>query len=429
MRNIKSTFVLGSLTIGLIFVVTMSGWMIPLDKWWKVFLHITPDYLLVPELVQGIIVLFIAYVTVQIGLELSTHRERMILFVISALLIISGSLVMALYHFYWNPFPSELALGGGYLMVFLFLPTTLGSRNQKVRRIFQHRLHRHLISKLCKSKVSVSFLGELKNGSILVCSLKNHAALMEVLSPEAYVAMANLYLQVASNFLVDVGGYLEECSGESIRVLFGVPLPIDGPINHGAKATRVALDLAKRLDELNVECDARWQQRLDFRIGVHSGEMIAALYGGPHFNQFSVAGPVVDFAHYLCAACVSYGCRILVGPHTYEMAETIAEFRPIDSVVCHGVQHRVELYEVLAAKNNLSIERERSRDLFWLGVLFFRSQEWGKAIESFKSARILGIPDMALDLYLEKIDRAQKGDDLNMSKKSILKEALSLFSE
>lgn len=278
-----------------------------------------------------------------------------------------------------------------------------------LRRVFGERLHRHVIRKIDNKEISAQFLGKLKHGSILVCVLNNHAELMEALAPQAYVAMTNLYLQVASNFLVDVGAYLEQCSGESLCALFGVPLPPHGPINHATKAIRAALDLEKRLDELNVQCDARWQQRLDYRIVIHSGEMITALYGGSRLSQYSVAGPVVEFAYYLCAACRNYGCRILVGSNTYEMAETSAEFRPIDLLERQWGARSIELYEVLGLKNNLSLERERSRNLFWQAVMCFRSQEWDKAVELFVAARILGIPDKALDLYLERIDRVRRG--------------------
>jgi adenylate cyclase len=216
---------------------------------------------------------------------------------------------------------------------------------------------------------------------------------METLSPSDYVALMNLYLRTASDFLVDVGGYLDECSGESLRVIFGVPLPVDGTSNHASKAARASLDLVSRLEELNRACDSLWQKRLDFRIGLNSGGMIAAAYGGARMGRYSVSGPVVEFAHHLSAACAQYGCRILSGPTTYELASDKLEGRPIDLLQRAGSRRRVELYEFLAAKNSLSPERERSRDHFWKGVIFFRERKWEEAIRAFSSARIPGIPD------------------------------------
>lgn len=424
MRNIKATLLLGSMTTALVFLVALGGWITPIEEAWKEILHFAPNHAEATEFVQGVVILFFAFMTVKIGIAVNTGRERFLLALFTAILMISGSLALALYHFFWSPFSAEIALGISYLLVAFFLRTASGSRQPQLRRLFGQRLHRHTLRRLVDSNMSLKFLGDLKNGSILVCSLNNHGELMESLSAEEHVEMTNLYLQVASDFLVDVGGYLEECSGESIRVIFGVPLPLEGAMSHGAKATRAALDLVKRLDELNRECDARWQQRLDFRIGIHSGEMVAAIYGGTRLSQYSVAGPVVDFARYLCAACMNYGCRILVGPNTYEMAEATAEFRPIDLLQRQGIRRRVELYEVLAPKNSLSIERERSRDLFWQGVIFFRAQEWDKAVAAFTAARIFGISDKVLDLYLERIDRARRGDHQLTPEQAILTQSI-----
>ena len=68
-----------------------------------------------------------------------------------------------------------------------------------------------------------------------------------LLTPESYAAMTNLYLQVASDYLVEVGGYLDECTGESLRVVFGTPL---ADPKHASKACRAAIDLLSRLDNL-----------------------------------------------------------------------------------------------------------------------------------------------------------------------------------
>jgi len=196
----------------------------------------------------------------------------------------------------------------------------------------------------------VAFPGELYEATVLVCTVHNHVDLMEALTPSDYVAMTNLYLRTASDFLVDVWGYLDECSGESIRVVFGVPLPVEGAPNHAAKAARAAIDLVSRLEELNRECDRVWQKRLDFRIGLNSGQMVAGAFGGARVGRFSVSGPVVEFARHLSAACAQYGCRILTGPLSFEMSSDSVEARPIDLLQRAGSRRRVELYEFLAQR-------------------------------------------------------------------------------
>jgi len=258
---------------------------------------------------------------------------------------------------------------------------------------------------LVASAVPVHFPGEVINGTVLVVSVHNHSELMELLTPENYTAITNLYLKTASDYLVESGGYLDECNGECIRVVFGAPIPDE---KHAIRACRAAVDLASRLDELNKECDARWQRRLDVRMGLDSGDLIAAAFGGGRLGSFSVAGSAVDFARRLCASSPVYGTRILIGPDTYEPAAESLEVRPVEILKVSASRRRVEIYEILAPKHGLSPERERSRDHFWTGVLHYRDRQWEKAVEEFTKARISGIPDPALDFYLRRIEQMRR---------------------
>lgn len=424
MRNFKTAFLLSLLTSVPFFLALMSGSFLALDGFWKGLLHFTPLDPAATEVFQTLFIFLVAVATTGIGVMLSEKRERFLLALLSSLLIFAGSLVLSLYHFFLNPFPAEGTLGLACLLLFFFFRTTSGARQPILKRLFGERLPRSLFRKLLESDKAVSFLGELQQGTILVCALTNHGELVASLKPEEYVAMINLFLQMASDFLVDVGGYLEECSGESLRVVFGIPLPLEGSINHGEKAVKAALDLALRFEELNRECDARWQQRFDFSIGIASGEMVAAKYGGRRWSQYGVAGLSVELAHYLCAACRVYGCHILVDPHTHHLAEKAIEFRPMDLLRRRGMRGSAEFYEALALKGTLSVQRERSRDLFWKGVIFFREQKWEEAVAAFTAARIFGIADKALDLYLERIDRTRRGHQELVQDQLILSEVL-----
>lgn len=426
MRNFKVALLLGILSAVVVGMMILAGYFLPLDLMWKKLFPFSLIKSGEREWIQVFFLFVIPFFTVWINIHLLLRKERLLLLFLTAFLLVTGTLVLGLYHVEVSPFPALATLILGYLFSLLFLKTAIGGRYPRLQFLIGERLNRSLLRKLVNGESSIAFLGERKEGSLLVCSLNNNAELMELLKPEDYVAMTNLYLQVASDFLVEVGGYLEQCSGKSLRVVFGVPLSVEGSLNHGAKATRAAYDLLLRLDELNYQCDVRWQQRLDVRIGIDSGEMITGRFGGTRLNHYSVAGPVVDFASYLSAASHVYGCRMLVGPTTYEMAEDAIEFRPIDLLQRKGLRRRVELYEALAPKQTLSAERERSRNLFWRGVIFFREQEWDKAVEAFTAARISGISDKALDLYLERIDRARRVGDEPTPEQVILTESLCL---
>jgi len=326
MKNFKAALLLGIFSGAVVWMVVLAGYFQPLDFVWEKIFHFPLMKWEGNEWIQGVMLIFISWLTVWVNIHLLFRRERIILFFFTALLFFTGSLVLGLYHLSISPLPAIAALVLSYFFSLGFLKTAVGSRYPRLQFLFEGRLNHSSLQQLVNGESAIEFLGERKEGSLLVCSLNNNAELMELLKPEDYVAITNLYLQTASDFLVEVGGYLEECSGESLRVVFGAPLRTGGPWNHGVKAVRAAYDLMLRLDELNYQCDLRWQQRLDVRIGINSGEMVVGKFGGSRLNHYSVAGPVVEFAEYLSAACRHYGCRMLVGPVTYAMAETAIEF-------------------------------------------------------------------------------------------------------
>ncbi|MBE2204160.1 MAG: adenylate/guanylate cyclase domain-containing protein [Chthoniobacterales bacterium] len=419
MRYLKATILIGTISSVLILVLYATGWLTnTLD------LVLLQTYKIKKPMVtqQGIhvmLIAFLAFASAWTTVDITRPVLKSIVALGGMILLLTGSMVLALYNVFFSPFPSIFAILTSFLIGLAYGRTGSGSRKKVMERLFGQRLSRGAFNELVNSDVPLDFPGALQEGTVLVVAVHNHSELMELLKPEDYAAMTNLYLQTASDYLVEVGGYLDECGGESVRVVFGAPL---ADSKHAEKACRAALDLAARLDDLNRECDATWQRRLDFRIGINSGEMIAAAYGGSRLGSFSVAGPAVEFARRLCSACGTYGCRILIGPETHEPAAETLEVRPIEVVKSVGERRRVELYEVLTRKHGLSPERERSRNHYWTGVLHYRERQWDKAIEEFSKARITGIPDHVLDYYIRRVERSRRGEE------EVNKDQMLLFS-
>ncbi len=420
MRYLKATLLIGIISAALVVVLFATGWI-----------STTPDILLrdkiygmtnpitVPAGLQLVIIAFLAFAIAWTTVDITRPILKTVVAVGTIFLLFSGSKVCALYNVFYSPFPGATAILVSYFIGLGYGRSGSGSRKRVIERLFGQRVSRGTFNHLVNSNMPVTFPGVSQEGTVIVCEVQNHKELMELLTAENFAAMTNLYLQTASDYLVELGGFLDECSGENLRVVFGAPMPDE---KHAAKACRAALDLMIRLDNLNRECDSLWQRRFDFRIGINSGEMVAAAYGGSRLASFSVAGPSVEFARRLCAASGTYGCRILVGPETFEQASETFEARPIEVIKAIGERRRIELYEILAPKHGLSPERERSRDHFWRGVIYYREKQWDKAIDELSKARISGIPDTALDFYIQRVERSRRGEE------DVTKDQMVLFT-
>lgn len=409
MRYFKATLVIGLLSTALVATLHFTGWLRTAEVMTSAGLtRLGPDGAVrdagaIAGLVAGLVAAFaFAWTTV----DLARPAAKFGIAFIGGVLLVTGSLVAALYGWFVSPFPAVLATLFSYGLGLVYGRSRGGSRKRVLRRLFGQRLSARQFNRLVDSSLPLDLPGAELNATVVCCEVHNHVPLLETLSPEDYVAMTNLYLKTASDYLVDVGGYLDECNGESLRVVFGAPLERE---DHAVAACRAAVELSARIDALNKECDARWHQRLDFRVGINSGPMIAAAYGGTRLGSFSVAGPVVEFARRLCAAGANYGCRILVGAETYAEAHEKFDARPIE-LLRRPNGSRIELYEVLAPAGTLSPERARGREHFWKGVIYARDRKWDLAMEEFTRARVPGIPDPALDAIVLRTERERRGE-------------------
>ncbi len=320
--------------------------------------------------------------------------------------IIGLTIVLNMYDVYFSPFPALVALLITFAGGFAYSRSAAGARKRIIDEVFGDRISAATREKLLNSNAPLHFAGEMRSASVVVCEIFNHDELMESLSTEHFVAATNLLLHRGADFLVERGGYLDDCAGETLRVIFGAPMADE---NHAEAACEAALKLAEELDEVNRECIEKWNQALDFRIGVNSGEIVCAAYGSSRLGTFSVAGEPVDFARRLCAANTIYGSRILTGSHTLELGQHAVEVRPMELVRTRDERSREEVYELLGMRNSLPDDLLQRRDLFWKGIIYYREQLWGEALEHFRAAIPAEGIDAPLEFYIRRTEQLRDG--------------------
>jgi class 3 adenylate cyclase len=321
--------------------------------------------------------------------------------------IVVATVLLHLFGYFFSPWAHLTAVTLSFIAAFAYAQSASGSRKRVVHEMFGDRVSADTFQALVDSDDPLNFEGEMCDASVVVCEIFNHEELSDALPVADYVAMNNAFLRNASEFLVNRGGYLDECDGESLRVVFGTPLPDP---HHAHSASAAAVALAGRLDEVNEECFKIWKQMFDFRIGVNSGELVVAAYGTQRLGNFSVAGEPVEFARRLCAANTIYGSRILIGCGTFCLAEAEVEVRPMELIQRYQDERsREEVYELLALRNILNDEELERRDMFWKGIVYYRQQMWDEALTHFYSVRLNNGTDGPVEFYIRRVEQLRQG--------------------
>jgi class 3 adenylate cyclase len=404
-RYLKVTLITGFFVALFIALLLEGGLFVKLDGALAAFT--SQPY--TPALHRGVqypLILLFAFGIAWTTIDISRNSLKAVVAAGALLQIVSLVWVLRLMGVFFSPFPSLLAIIFSFCAGAVYSRSEAGSRKRVLRQVLGDRVSTQTFYALLNSPAPLNLEGERREVSIIVCEIFNHDDLEGALSAPDYVALTNAFRRNAGDFLVERGGYLDECDGESLRVVFGAPLAND---DHARTACEAALALTERLDEVNAECHGIWKQMFDFRIGVNSGEMVVAAYGSRRLGTLSVAGEPVEFARRLCRANLIYGSRILLGTNTFQLAESAIEVRPMELIQRYEDGSREEIYELLALRDVLSFEDLERRDLFWQGVIYYREQLWDDALGLFHSARSSSGADGPVEFYIRRIEQLRIG--------------------
>lgn len=134
---------------------------------------------------------------------------------------------------------------------------------------------------------------ERKLVTVLFADVVNSTGLAEALDPEDYHAgLTALFRQLAAA-LRDHGAYVEKYVGDSVMAVFGAPTTRE---DDAARALRASLALIDIVSQAAGDQTARLGRRLDLRVGVNSGLVIAGRVGEGRAMDYGVLGEVVNLA-------------------------------------------------------------------------------------------------------------------------------------
>jgi class 3 adenylate cyclase/tetratricopeptide (TPR) repeat protein len=159
-----------------------------------------------------------------------------------------------------------------------------------------------------------------KTVTILFCDVVGSTALGEKTDPETTRKVMSRYALEMSAVVERHGGTVERFRGDEVMAVFGVPTVHE---DDALRAVRAGKEMQRRLAVLNEELVASWGVRLECRIGINTGEVVA---GDPAGDESFVTGDAVNVAKRLEQA--ARPGEILIGTATYPLVKDAGKFGP-----------------------------------------------------------------------------------------------------
>src|SRR6516165_7313273 len=132
---------------------------------------------------------------------------------------------------------------------------------------------------------------ERKLVTILFADVTGSTALGERLDPERLKETLGAFFTGMREEIEAEGGTVEKFIGDAVMAAFGVPIAHE---DDPARALRAALGMQRRLDELNRGWESVAEPTLEIRIGINTGEVVAAI--APKPGEAMVSGDAVNVA-------------------------------------------------------------------------------------------------------------------------------------
>jgi len=161
--------------------------------------------------------------------------------------------------------------------------------------------------------------------TVLFADLVDSTRMSRQLDPEALRHLLLSYFEQMRTVIERHGGLVEKFIGDAVMAVFGVPVVRE---DDALRAVRAAVEMREALATLNQDLEETWGVRLDARIGVNTGEVVASEHQQGHLL---VTGEVVNLAKRLEEAAAT--SEILISHATHRLVR--------DAVVAEPVSGRV----------------------------------------------------------------------------------------
>jgi class 3 adenylate cyclase/tetratricopeptide (TPR) repeat protein len=172
-----------------------------------------------------------------------------------------------------------------------------------------------------------------KTVTVLFCDVTGSTSLGEQLDPESMRRVMLRYFEEMRTVLERHGGTVEKFIGDAVMAVFGVPVVHE---DDALRAVRAAEEMRAALRRLNDELERSWGVRLEERIGINTGEVVA---GNPAAGGTLATGDAVNVAARLQQA--AQPGEVLIGTETYRLVQGAVKAGPLEAYSLKGKSEAV----------------------------------------------------------------------------------------
>jgi len=168
---------------------------------------------------------------------------------------------------------------------------------QQLTQTFHRYLDRNIANDLLANLDNPIIPTQYVNASVLFVDIVGFTAMCEQLAPEEVGELLNTYYHHTLKASNVFNGTVDKFIGDGVMIIFGAPQDDNQHCFHAICCAQLLLGL---VDSYNHARKETGLPTIQFRLGIHSGEMLAGTLGSDERMQYTVVGDTVNLAARLC---------------------------------------------------------------------------------------------------------------------------------
>lgn len=233
------------------------------------------------------------------------------------------------------------AIGGQMAMII-----EQANLNEKIRQeeIMRSRLERfhapQVVEMILKGSQDIMEPKDL-TATVLFTDIIDFTQLAEQSPPRETNIILNQYFSAMVEIIFRYDGTLDKYIGDGLMAVFGAPMEGE---NDAERAILAAKEMKRQLSAMMAKQEGS-RKKLDIRIGINTGRVVAGNIGSPRRLDYTVIGDPVNIASRL--ESIAKPNQILIGEETYRAVKDKFKIKKIGLKKVKGKRAEIMVYEVI----------------------------------------------------------------------------------
>lgn len=248
-------------------------------------------------------------------------------------------------------------------------------------RSFVKYVPRDVVRDLILQKQDAARGGALRRLTLFFSDVAGFTRISENLSPTEVFAELGDYFELVTDIVVErFEGTLDKFVGDGIVAFFNAPGAME---KHAEVACQAALEVVKKLSDIEPERRAANRPIFKTRIGLHTGEVLVGNIGTQQRLSYSTIGDAVNLSSRLEGLNKLYGTLILASGQTKTETDGRFEWRFVDRVAVLGRSQGTDVFELLGYRNAVAPSKLELRDEYEDGLQKYFEGDFQRAALHF----------------------------------------------